>query len=130
MSRLGLLVVISAVAGLLMVSIVGAPLGLGILFGAWPLVAYLGYLVAGTWLGDRVLARVDPAKVRERPYLASAVGLVLLQLVGLVPIIGLVSAVASLLGFGAVLLAGWRTLRGRMATPNVAALPGLASMSA
>ena len=111
------LLLVPAVAVLLMISIVGAPLGLGILFGAWPLVAYLGYLVAGIRVGDWVLDRLEPGKVRERPYLASVVGLALLQLVGLIPIVGLVSAVASLLGFGAVLLAGWRTLRGRPGTP-------------
>jgi hypothetical protein len=106
------LLVVPAVAVLLMISILGAPLGLGILFFAWPFVAYLGYLVAGAWVGDWVLARMQPARVRERPYLATVVGLVLLQLVGLIPIVGLASAIASLFGFGAVLLAGWRTLRG------------------
>ena len=106
------LLVVPVLAILLMISVLGAPLGLGILFGAWPLVAYLGYLVAGIWIGDWVLARMQPGKVRERPYLASVVGLVLLQLVGLIPVLGLVSAIASLFGFGAVLLVGWRTLRG------------------
>ena len=71
--------------------------------------------MAGTWVGDWVLARMQPGKVRERPYLASVVGLVLLQLVGLIPIIGLVSAFASVMGFGAVLIAGFRTLRGPVA---------------
>src|SRR4051812_30979683 len=78
------LLVVPVVAVLLMISIVGAPLGLGILFGAWPFVAYLGYLVAGGWIGDWVLARLEPGKVRERPYLAVVVGLVLLQLIGLI----------------------------------------------
>ncbi len=111
------LLVVPVLAVLLMISVLGAPLGLGILFGAWPLVAYLGYLVAGIWIGDWVLARVRPGKVRERPYLASVVGLVLLQLVGLIPVVGLLSAIASLFGFGAVLLVG-------MAHP---ARPGTAS---
>jgi hypothetical protein len=108
---------------LLMISILGAPLGLGILFMAWPFVAYLGYLVAGTWVGDWILARVDAGKVRERPYLASVLGLVILQVVGIIPIVGLVSAFASLLGFGAVLLAGWRTLRGGTGTVMPTGLP-------
>ena len=106
------LLVVPALAVLLMISVLGAPLGLGILFGAWPLVAYLGYLVAGIWIGDWVLGRMQPGRVRERPFLASVVGLVLLQLVGLIPVVGLVSAIASLFGFGGVLLVGWRTLRG------------------
>jgi hypothetical protein len=106
------LIFVPTLAVLLMISILGAPLGLGILFGVWPFVAFLGYLVAGVWVGDWVLARMQPGTVRERPYLASVLGLVLLQIVGLIPIVGLVSAIASLFGFGAVLLAGWRTLRG------------------
>jgi len=123
------LLVVPVVAVLLMISIVGAPLGLGILFGAWPFVAYLGYLVAGGWIGDWVLARLEPGKVRERPYLAVVVGLVLLQLIGLIPVVGLVSAIASLFGFGAVLLAGWRTLRrpgtqAPMGMPSAAPIAG------
>jgi len=106
------LILVPTVAVLLMISIVGAPLGLGMLFGVWPFVAFLGYLVAGVWVGDWVLARLEPRTVHERPYLASVVGLVLLQVVGLIPFVGLISAIASLFGFGAVLLAGWRTLRG------------------
>ena len=105
------LLVVPVLAVVLMISVLGAPLGLAILFGAWPLVAYLGYLVAGMWIGDWVLVRMQPGKVRERPYLASVVGLLLLQLVGLIPVLGLISAIASLFGFGAVLLVGWRTLR-------------------
>ena len=122
------LLVVPALAVLLMISVLGAPLGLGILFGAWPLVAYLGYLVAGIWIGDWVLGRMQPGRVRERPFLASVVGLVLLQLVGLIPVVGLASAIASLFGFGGVLLVGWRTLRGpelpkatRMTAPAPAA---------
>lgn len=108
------LILVPIVATLLMVSILGAPLGLAILFGVWPSVAFLGYLVAGVWVGDWVLARMQPTKVRERPYLASVVGIMLLQLVGLIPLVGLVSVIASLLGVGAVLLAGWRTLLGQV----------------
>jgi hypothetical protein len=120
------LLVVPALAVLLMISVLGAPLGLGILFAAWPLVAYLGYLVAGTWIGDWVLGRMQPGRVRERPFLASVVGLVLLQLVGLIPVVGLASAIASLFGFGGVLLVGWRTLRGPglpMATSVTAPAP-------
>jgi hypothetical protein len=117
------LILVPLVAVLLMVSIVGAPLGLGILLGAWPLLAFLGYLAAGIWVGDWVLARAQPGKVRERPYLASVVGLFLLQVVGLVPILGLVSAIASLLGFGAVIVLGWRTLVGHPGTPQAMAGP-------
>jgi hypothetical protein len=123
------MIVVPTIAVLLMISILGAPLGLGILLLAWPLVAFLGYLVAGTWVGDWILARVEPGKVRERPYLAAATGLVVLQVVSLIPVVGLVSVIASLLGFGAVLLACWRTLRGQPGVPVAAPRPAPAPVA-
>jgi hypothetical protein len=93
----------------LFVSVVGIPLGLALLFVVWPLVGLLGYIVAGIWTGDWILARLYPGVVRERPYLASIVGLVALTLLGIFPP---VPAIASLFGYGAVLLLAWRTFRG------------------
>ena len=81
--------------------------GLGVLFGAWPLLAFLGYLVAGIWIGNWVLAQLSPGSVRERPYLAAFIGLLLLQLVDpAVPSCSRSCRPSPLLGFGAVLLAG------------------------
>jgi hypothetical protein len=105
------LVVIPVVAILLMITIVGAPLGAGILLGLWPLVAFVGYLVAGVWIGEWILHRLQPTVVRERPYVASVIGLLSLQALSLVPILAIVASIASLFGFGAVLLLAWRTLR-------------------
>jgi hypothetical protein len=122
------LIVFPIVAVLLMVTIVGAPLGLGVMFLLWPLLAYVGYLVAGIFVGEWLLDRSPGAPVRERPYLAAVIGLVVLQLIGIVPVVGIVSAIASVFGFGAVLVLGWRTLTsGRAGTQVVAApapLPG------
>lgn len=102
---------------MLVVTIVGAPLGIGILLGAWPLAAFIGYLVAGIWIGDWVLARMSPGTTRERPYLAAVVGLLILELVGILPFLPMI---ATLFGFGAVLLLAWRTLRaGSMPTAPV-----------
>lgn len=89
-------------------TVIGAPLAFGIAFGLWPLAAFLGYLVAGIAIGDWILGRLSPAVTRERPYLAAVVGLVTLEVIGIVP---LVSAIATLFGYGAVLLLAWRTLR-------------------
>ena len=50
----GAIVPIFILAGLF-VSVVGIPLAFGILFVAWPLVAFLGYIVAGIWIGDWIL---------------------------------------------------------------------------
>jgi hypothetical protein len=124
---LGLFVPI-VVLVLLTVTIIGAPLAFGIAFGLWPLAAFIGYLVTGIAIGDWIVGRLSPGVTRERPYLAAVVGLVVLEVVGILP---LVSAVATLFGYGAVLLLAWRTLRGDttaspvvLPVPNPAGSPG------
>lgn len=99
------------IAVLLIVTVVGAPLGIGILLGLWPLVAFTGYLVAGIWIGDWALRRLAPERLQERPYLAAVAGLLILEAISIVPVLAVVSAIASLFGFGAVLLLAGRTLR-------------------
>jgi hypothetical protein len=102
---------------LLAVTVIGAPLAFGIAFGLWPLAAFIGYLVAGIAIGDWIVGRLSPGVTRERPYLAAVVGLVVLEVVGILPI---VSAIATLFGYGAVLLLAWRTLRGEPAGSSTA----------
>ena len=103
--------------GGLMVTVVRIPLALSILFVAWPLVAFLGYIVAGIWVGDWVLGRLYPGTTRDRPYLASVLGLVILSILGVIPI---VTGVASLFGYGAVLALAWQTFRGHQAAAAAA----------
>jgi len=104
-------IAIPVLAIVAMITIVGAPLGLGILFGILPALAFVGFLVAAIFLGEELLGtRKEP--MAERPYRAALVGIVILQVVGIIPFIGgLVTAVASILGVGAILLLSWRTLR-------------------
>jgi hypothetical protein len=102
------------VAVTLFVTIVGAPLAVGILIGLWPLAAFIGYLVAGIWIGDWILRRTSPTRSSERPYLAAVIGLILLEVIGIWPFLPMI---ASLFGYGAVLLLAWRTLRSRGASP-------------
>ena len=97
------------VAILAMVTIIGAPFGLAILLMVWPAAAFAGYLVAGIWIGEWLLYRGDLPRP-ERPYMASVLGLIVLQIIGLVPF---VTPIASLFGFGAVLLLAWRTFDSR-----------------
>jgi hypothetical protein len=104
----------------LIATLVGAPLGVALLLQVWPVIAFIGYLVAGIWVGDWVLHRTSPDRVRERPYLASVIGLLILGFVGLVPVLGIVSAIASLFGFGAVMVLAFRTIRGRVPRPTLA----------
>ena len=57
-------------------------------------------------MGDGAGLEVCPDVVRERPYLAAVVGILVLQVLTIVPF---VTGIASLFGFGAVLLLAWRT---------------------
>jgi hypothetical protein len=107
------------IAGLV-VTIVGAPLALAIVFFIWPLAAFFGYLVAAVWIGDWVVARMTPGTIRERPYLASVVGIVILQVAGIIPI---VHFIATFLGYGAVVLLAWRTFTSGRPAPAPAAGP-------
>ncbi len=102
---------------LLTVTVIGAPLAFGIAFGLWPLAAFIGYLVAGIAIGDWIVGRLSPGVTRERPYLAAVVGLVVLEVVGILPV---VSGIATLFGYGAVLLLAWRTLRGESSGSSTA----------
>lgn len=105
----GLLAVVlpPILAVLAMVTIIGIPTGVGLLIVVWPLLAFVGYIVAAIWLGEWLLGRRDSA-VPARPYAAATLGLLVAFVIGLVP---LVTAVLSIFGLGAVVLAAWRTLR-------------------
>ena len=111
---IGFLSVIAIPIGaiLLMVTVIGAPLGLGVLLAAMPMLAYAGYLTAAIWTGEWILRRTGPERERERPFLAAILGVVVFGALGLVPVLGLVVTVASLLGFGALVRVAFRTFRG------------------
>ncbi|MEX1169098.1 MAG: hypothetical protein WEE50_03040 [Chloroflexota bacterium] len=106
---------------LLIVTLVGAPLGVAVLLQVWPLVAFVGYLIAGIWIGEWVLRLMSPEQIRERPYLAAVIGLLILGFLGIIPVLAIVTALASLFGFGAVLLLAFRTIRsGHQSRPTLA----------
>ena len=94
---------------LAMVTVIGIPLGLAILLVVLPAVAFAGWLVAAIWLGEQILARLTPDVTRERPYLASVIGILALGVVSIVPLVG---GIIAFIGFGAVVLYLWRTFRG------------------
>ena len=71
---------------MLTVTVIGAPLAFGIAFGLWPLAAFVGYLVAGIAIGDWIVGRLSPGVTRERPYLAAVVGLLVLEVVSILPL--------------------------------------------
>jgi hypothetical protein len=94
--------------GLLLVTIVGAPVGFALLFGGLPILAFVGWLVAAIWVGDWLLARGSGAREARHPYKAAILGVILLSFAGILP---LVSGIATLFGVGALLLGAWRTVR-------------------
>jgi hypothetical protein len=104
------MVVPPILAVLLALTIIGIPAAIGLLIVVWPAVAFVGYIVAAIWLGEWLLGRRSPAAApAERPYTAALLGLVVAFVIGFVP---LATAILSILGLGAVVLAAWRTLRG------------------
>ena len=94
------MIAIPILAVVAMVTIVGAPLGIGILLGFLPILAFVGFLIAGIFIGEALLGTgEEPAAAR--PYKGAVLGIVVLQVMGLVPFIGgLATAVASILGLG------------------------------
>jgi hypothetical protein len=101
-------VAVPLAAILLMVTVVGAPIGFLVLFALLPVAAFLSWIVAAIWVGDWLVARMRGSRETDRPYLAAVVGVLALAVAGILPF---VTGIATLFGFGALLLAAWRTLR-------------------
>jgi hypothetical protein len=98
-----------AAGSLAIVTIVGIPLGLGILIGVLPGLVFVGYLVTGIWVGDTILNQSSTVGTGRRPYLAAVVGMLVLAVVSFIPVVG---GLVAFMGFGAVILSLWRTIRG------------------
>lgn len=89
------------------ITIVGVPLGVGLLL-ALALIYAIGYVSAG-WILGRMMIKPPGAAV-----LAALVGILILRLVALIPVAGgIVGALASAFGLGAIAVAAWRTGRAR-----------------
>jgi hypothetical protein len=71
-----------------------------------------------------ILAQTSPGVVRERPYLAALLGLAVLAVIGIIPVVG---GIVIFVGFGAVVLLMWRTLRGPAANEGAGSQSTLAS---
>jgi hypothetical protein len=90
---------------LLSITVVGIPLAFGLLV-LWGFAFFLGYLVAGLWIGERI---VRSARTKDRPYAAMFIGVLILLLLSWIPFVTLI---ATWFGLGAVTMAAWRVLRG------------------
>jgi hypothetical protein len=100
-------------AVLAMLTLIGIPLGLGILFFLLPALWFAGYLVAGAALGLLLFARMQGVGTDDHPYVAVTVGLLIFQVVALVPLIGgAVAFVAGLIGAGSLVYRAWTAFRG------------------
>ncbi len=109
-------VVLPIFGGLLILSIIGAPIGFALLFGILPVLAFVGWLIAAIWVGEWLLERSRGERETGRPYRAAVLGVIVLAIASIVPF---VSTIATLFGFGALLLVGWQILR-----PQQPELPG------
>jgi hypothetical protein len=111
-------IALPVVAVLLLITIIALPLGIGLLLFVLPALWLLGYIVAGSRLGYFLLSRVNRPS-GEHPYLATALGLLVLQLVVLIPIIGgLTAGLAGMWGAGALMRTAFEAARGGGSAPS------------
>ncbi len=102
-------ILLPIVAFVAFVTVIGIPLGITLLVVVAPLLWGLGYVAAGTRLGFFLadLRRVTPDLAY--PFQEAVLGVVVLQLIGLIPVVGgIVVALAGLFGAGAIVVDLWR----------------------
>jgi hypothetical protein len=108
-------IAVPVVAFVAFVTVIGIPIGITLLLVVVPLLWGLGYVATGTRLGFFFadLRRTTPDLAH--PYREAVLGVVVFQLIGLIPIVGgIVVALAGLLGAGAIVIHVWR----RFGTPR------------
>lgn len=116
---------VPAVAIMSFATVIGIPLGLTLLIVVIPALSFLGYLTTGSMVGSALVRRVAATGAWASRYGRVLVGLLTLQVVVALPIIGgLLGLVASLLGVGALVARSWaereRTQRAPVSLPATA----------
>jgi hypothetical protein len=102
-------VAIPIIAFIAVITLVGLPLGVGLMLFLLPALGFLGYIVAANRLGSALVARFGNATA-DHPFGATTLGILLLQLVLLVPVVGaIVAAVAGIWGAGALAYLAYRS---------------------
>ena len=97
------------VAFVAFVTVIGIPIGITLLLLVLPLLWGLGYVATGTRLGFFIADLRHTTPDLAHPYLEAVLGVVIFQLIGLVPIVGgIVVALAGLFGAGAIVVHLWR----------------------
>jgi hypothetical protein len=96
------------VAFLAFVTVIGIPIGIALLLVA-PLLWSLGYVTTGTRLGFFIADLRHTTPDLAHPYLEAVLGVIIFQLIALIPIVGgIVVALAGLFGAGAIIVHAWR----------------------
>ena len=120
-------VAVPVVAFVAFVTVIGIPIGITLLLVVLPLLWGLGYVTTGTRLGFFLadLRRTTPDLAR--PYLEAVLGVVIFQLIGLIPIVGgIVIALAGLFGAGAIVVHIWRRIVSPRSRPDMPPLDAAA----
>lgn len=117
--------VIPLSAVLLMFTIVAIPLGLSILFIGLPLLVFGGHLVGGYVVGKVIFEATQPGSEPAVPQREILAGVLVVQLLGLIPFLGgLLGFGVLMMGTGGLLLLGWEAYnRGRPGRTEHNAMP-------
>jgi hypothetical protein len=117
LTALATFILLPILAVIAIITLIGIPLGLVIFMVLMPLLVLLGYIVAGERLGEW-LVTVTGARLGR--YAAVLIGILALQIVGLIPFVGgLLVALATFFGSGALVYRLYRQRRPQAAAPVV-----------
>jgi len=98
-------ILVPIVAFVAFITVIGIPIGITLLLVVLPLLWGLGYVTTGTRLGFFVNDLRHTTPDLAHPYLEAILGVVIFQLIALVPILGgIVVALAGLFGAGAIVV--------------------------
>src|SRR5215212_1972140 len=107
-------IVVPIIAFVAFITVIGIPIGIALLLVILPLLWGLGYVTTGTRLGFFLADLRHTTPNLAHPYLEAVLGIIILQLIGLIPILGgIVVALAGLFGAGAIIVYAWRRLAPR-----------------
>jgi hypothetical protein len=124
-------ILVPILAVVAMITLIGLPFGLGVLFFVLPTLWFLGYIVAGQRLGAALLGLLGRQPKGDRPYLATGFGLLLLQAFVLVPVIGgMIAAIAGAWGAAAIAVSIYRGASGGLGSSSSPTAPAPASPQA
>lgn len=84
-------------AGLILFTLVGAPLALLILLVVLPILWLLGMIVVGTWIGSYIIKPTDTGRAIG----SALLGTLIVLLVSLIPFVAVITGIAAVLGSGA-----------------------------